>query len=148
MLKANVNSTHLCSMKVNFSSKKHCRSFQQSLNLVRHSLRVMWMIARSTKPSKAEWAWPSTASLSNSTYTAKTKYCGRIATFILLGFYQNDPKYRLWPEIRVNKLLLKDLMPITFSSPRAQPEVVQFLITNESPYFSSCKSKISASNSL
>ena len=45
-------------------------------------------------------------------------------------------------------LTLKDLMPITFSSPMAQPEVVQFLISNESPYFSSCKSKISASNSL
>ena len=43
---------------------------------------------------------------------------------------------------------LKDVMPITFSSPRAQPEVVHFLISNESPYFSSCKSKISASNSL
>ena len=27
-------------------------------------------------------------------------------------------------------------MPITFSSPRAQPEVVHFLISNESPYFS------------
>ena len=26
--------------------------------------------------------------------------------------------------------------------PRAQPEVVHFLISNESPYFSSCKSKI------
>ena len=39
-------------------------------------------------------------------------------------------------------------MPITFSSPRAQPEVVYFLISNESPYFSDCKSKISASNSL
>ena len=26
-------------------------------------------------------------------------------------------------------------MPITFSSPRAQPEVVYFLISNESPYF-------------
>ena len=36
-------------------------------------------------------------------------------------------------------------MPITFSSPRAQPEVVHFLISNESPYFSNCKSKISAS---
>ena len=34
------------------------------------------------------------------------------------------------------------------SSPKAQPEVVYFLISNESPYFSSCKSKISASNSL
>ena len=43
---------------------------------------------------------------------------------------------------------LKDLMPITVSSPRVQPEVVHFLISNESPYFSSCKSKISASNSL
>ena len=43
---------------------------------------------------------------------------------------------------------LKDLMPITFSSPRAQPEVVHFLISNESPYFSGCKSKILASNSL
>ena len=43
---------------------------------------------------------------------------------------------------------LKDLMPITFSSPRAQPEVLYFLISNESPYFSSFKSKISASNSL
>ena len=43
---------------------------------------------------------------------------------------------------------LKALMPITFSSPRAQPEVVYFLISNESPYFSDCKSKISASNSL
>ena len=32
--------------------------------------------------------------------------------------------------------------------PRAQPEVVHFLISNESPYFFSCKSKISASNSL
>ena len=32
--------------------------------------------------------------------------------------------------------------------PRAQPEVVYFLISNESPYFSSCKSKISALNSL
>ena len=30
---------------------------------------------------------------------------------------------------------LKDLMPITFSSPRAQLEVVYFLISNESPYF-------------
>ena len=43
---------------------------------------------------------------------------------------------------------LKDLMLNTFSSPRAQPEVVHFLISKESPYFSSCKSKISASNSL
>ena len=43
---------------------------------------------------------------------------------------------------------LKDLMPITFSSPRAQPEVVYFLISNESSYFSNCKSKISASNSF
>ena len=32
--------------------------------------------------------------------------------------------------------------------PRAQPEVVYFLIPNESPYFSDCKPKISASNSL
>ena len=32
--------------------------------------------------------------------------------------------------------------------PRAQPEIIHFLISNESPYFSSCKSKISASNSL
>ena len=39
-------------------------------------------------------------------------------------------------------------MPITFSSLRAQPEVVHFLISNESPYFSGCKSKISALNSL
>ena len=44
--------------------------------------------------------------------------------------------------------LLKDLMPITFPSPRAQPGVVYFLTSNESPYFSYCKSKISASNSL
>ena len=43
---------------------------------------------------------------------------------------------------------LKALMLITFSSPRAQPEVVYFLISSESPYFSDCKSKISASNSL
>ena len=43
---------------------------------------------------------------------------------------------------------LKALMPITFSSPRAQPEVVYFLVSNEGPYFSDCKSKISASNSL
>ena len=45
-------------------------------------------------------------------------------------------------------IILKDLMPITFSSPRVQPEAVYFLISNESPYFSNCKSKISASNSL
>ena len=45
-------------------------------------------------------------------------------------------------------LLLKALMPITFSSTRAQPEVVHFLISNESPYFSGCKSKILALNSL
>ena len=32
--------------------------------------------------------------------------------------------------------------------PRAQPEVVHFLISNESPYFSGCKSKILALNSL
>ena len=44
--------------------------------------------------------------------------------------------------------LLKGLMPITFSSPRAQPEVVYFLVLNESPYFSNCKSEISPSNSL
>ena len=43
---------------------------------------------------------------------------------------------------------LKDLMLITFSSPTAQAEVVYFLISNESPYFSYCKSKILASNSL
>ena len=36
---------------------------------------------------------------------------------------------------------VKDLMPITFSSPRAQPEVVYFLIPNENQYFSNCKSK-------
>ena len=45
-------------------------------------------------------------------------------------------------------VILKDLMPITFSSPRVQPEVVYFLISNESPYFSNCKSKISASISV
>ena len=43
---------------------------------------------------------------------------------------------------------LKALMPITFSSPRSQLEVVYFLVSNESPYFSNCKSKISPSNSL
>ena len=43
---------------------------------------------------------------------------------------------------------LKALMPITFSSPRAQPEVVYFLVSNESPYFSNCKSEISPSNSF
>ena len=32
-------------------------------------------------------------------------------------------------------LILKALMPITFSSPGAQPEVVYFLVSNESPYF-------------
>ena len=43
---------------------------------------------------------------------------------------------------RLKKLAqFKALMPITFSSPRAQPEVVYFLISNESPYFSDCKSK-------
>ena len=31
--------------------------------------------------------------------------------------------------------------------PRAQQEVVHFLISNESPYFSGCKSKILALNS-
>ena len=41
----------------------------------------------------------------------------------------------------VSGIVLKALMPITFSSPRAQPEVVYFLISNESPYFSDCKSK-------
>ena len=35
-------------------------------------------------------------------------------------------------------------MPITFSSPRVQPEVVHFLISNKSPYFSGCKPKILA----
>ena len=45
--------------------------------------------------------------------------------------------------IENNSRFLKALMPITFSSPRAQPEVVYFLISNESPYFSDCKSKIS-----
>ena len=30
--------------------------------------------------------------------------------------------------------VLKDLMPITFSSPRAQPEVLHFLISNERSY--------------
>ena len=44
--------------------------------------------------------------------------------------------------------ILKALMPITFSSPRAQPEVVLFLVSNESPYFSHYNPKISASNSL
>ena len=43
---------------------------------------------------------------------------------------------------------LKALMPITFSSPRAQPEVVYFFVSNESPYFSNCKSEILPSNSL
>ena len=32
-------------------------------------------------------------------------------------------------------VLLKALMPITFSSPIAQPEVVYILISDESPYF-------------
>ena len=33
---------------------------------------------------------------------------------------------------------LKDLMPVTFSSPMAQMEVQHFLISKESPYFSIC----------
>ena len=50
-------------------------------------------------------------------------------------------------EVTLIHFLLKALMPITFSSPRAQPEVVYFLISNESLHFSDCKlSKISASN--
>ena len=32
--------------------------------------------------------------------------------------------------------------------PQAQPEVVYFLVSNESPYFANCKSEISPSNSL
>ena len=39
-------------------------------------------------------------------------------------------------------------MPITFLSPRAQPEVVYFWYQMKAPYFSDCKSKNSASNSL
>ena len=58
----------------------------------------------------------------------------------------------VWAHMKPEKLgysyFLNTLMPITFSSPRAQPEVVYFLIPNESPYFSDCKSKISTSNSL
>ena len=50
-------------------------------------------------------------------------------------------KRRLSPQ-ECQSSTLKALMPITFSSPRAQPEVVYFLISNESPYFSDCKSKI------
>ena len=59
-------------------------------------------------------------------------------------FYKNF----LLPPLKSNGVSLKDLMLITFSSPRAQLKVVHFFILNESPYFSSCKSKISASNSL
>ena len=32
--------------------------------------------------------------------------------------------------------------------PRAQPEIVYFLVSNESPYFANCKSEISSSNAL
>ena len=39
-------------------------------------------------------------------------------------------------------------MPITFSSPRVQQEVVMFLVSYKSPYFSHQNTKISASNSL
>ena len=43
----------------------------------------------------------------------------------------NEKKYEN-PCLKVRKLNnLKALMPITFSSPRAQPEVVHFLISNE-----------------
>ena len=51
-------------------------------------------------------------------------------------------------EVESTLTCLKALMPITFSSPRTQPEVVYFLVSNESPYFSNCRSEISPSNSL
>ena len=54
-------------------------------------------------------------------------------------------KYKWPPGLKMH---LKTLLPITFSSPRAQPEVQHFLIPNESPYFSGCKLKILALNSL
>ena len=57
----------------------------------------------------------------------------------------NDNKHHLG---QIGFTDLKDLMPITFSSPRAQPEVVYVLISNENPYFSNSKSESSASNSL
>ena len=59
--------------------------------------------------------------------------------------YDCHSLFLLWDKVIV---LLKTHMPITFSSSRAQPEVVHFLISNESPYFSGCKSKILALNSL
>ena len=71
--------------------------------------------------------------------------------FNLLGWIFDLVGIFPWPcsfGLSFQLFILKDLMPITFSSPRAQPEVVHFFIPNESPYFSSCKSKISASNSL
>ena len=63
-----------------------------------------------------------------------------------MGPYDGIPV--LWEVHTKLVLILKALMPITFSSPRAQPEVVYFLVSNESPYFSNCKSEISPSNSL
>ena len=50
--------------------------------------------------------------------------------------------------VNINEAYFKGPLPITFSSPSAQPEVVHFLISNESPYFPGYKSKILALNSL
>ena len=49
---------------------------------------------------------------------------------------------------KIMKFSEKPYVPITFSSPKTQPEVVLFLVWKDSPYFSHQNPKISASNSL
>ena len=74
---------------------------------------------------------------------------GNIKFLSKIRYFPDRPTRLSGPYVnRTKQLFCHGLMPITFSSPRAQPEVVFFWYQNESPYFSNCKSKISASNSL
>ena len=67
-------------------------------------------------------------------------------------FYITISAKPLWPSgifFVLNYFVFKWYVPIAFSSPRTQPKVVLFLVSNESLYFSKYfNSKISASNSL
>ena len=57
--------------------------------------------------------------------------------------------YNVYIEIlSMSHKFIKWYVPITFSSPRAQPEVVLWLVLKESPHFPHYNSKISASNSI
>ena len=117
---------------------------------VYHHILIMGSFLRSSSSvTFAQWAgaeskWAKNSSLATTTYLT---FLSLFGNRVLSTIYSKSVSTLVYFE-SCYFFKIKRYVPIAFSSPRAQPEVVLFWVSNESPYFSHYNPKISASNSI